>query len=467
MREGINVLLEGIKIVSTVNKQRECFLSGATLPYVFRVKQLKNLYHAIKENEGLIFEALEKDLGKSAFESYATEVSMVYAEINHTLKHLKGWMKDQKAATTVISFGGRSRIHLQPLGVTLIMAPWNYPFQLTMTPLIAAMAAGNCVILKPSRYSGQTSEILAKLINDHFSRDYIALFQGGKQVNTELLQIRFDHIFFTGSMRVGKIVMEAAAKHLTPVTLELGGKSPCLVDQTADLEKTAQRIIWGKALNAGQTCVAPDYVLVHAVWQQLISAMETAIKKFFGDSAIKSRDFGRIIREEAFDRLQTLIQQEQGKVICGGSCDREQLKIDLTLLDNPDLNSEVMQEEIFGPILPIIPYHHLEEAVKIIRSRERPLALYLFTKDQDLENWVVNNLHYGGGCINDTVMHVANYHLPFGGVGASGMGAYHGRKGFETFSHAKSILKQTFAFDMPLRYAPYKNKLKLLRRIVK
>jgi aldehyde dehydrogenase (NAD+) len=348
------------------------------------------------------------------------------------------------------------------------MAPWNYPFQLTITPLIAAMAAGNCVVLKPSRYSGHTSEILAKLINDHFSQEYIALFQGGKEVNTELLKIRFDHIFFTGSMRVGKIVMEAAAKHLTPVTLELGGKSPCLVDQTADLEKTALRIIWGKALNAGQTCVAPDYVLVHsAVRQQLISAMEKAIKKFFGDSAIKSQDFGRIIREEAFDRLQTLIRQEQGKVICGGFCDQEQLKIDLTLLDNPDLNSEVMQEEIFGPILPIIPYDHLEEAVKIIRSRERPLALYLFTKDQDLENWVADNLQYGGGCINDTIMHVANYHLPFGGVGASGMGAYHGRKGFETFSHAKSILKQTFAFDMPLRYAPYKNKLNLLKRIVK
>jgi aldehyde dehydrogenase (NAD+) len=438
------------------------------LSYTFRVKQLKNLYYAIKQNEGLILEALEKDLGKSAFESYATEVSMVYAEINHTLKHLKKWMKDQKAATNVISFGGRSRIHLQPLGVTLIMAPWNYPFQLTITPLIAAMAAGNCVLLKPSRYSGHTSEILAKLINDHFSQEYIALFQGGKEVNTELLKIRFDHIFFTGSMRVGKIVMEAAAKHLTPVTLELGGKSPCLVAQTADLEKTAQRIIWGKALNAGQTCVAPDYVLVHsAVRQQLISAMETAIKKFFGDSAIKSQDFGKIIREEAFDRLQALIRQEQGKVIRGGSCDREQLKIDLTLLDNPDLDSEVMQEEIFGPILPIIPYDHLEEAVKIIRSREKPLALYLFTKDQDLENWVVHNLHYGGGCINDTVMHVANYHLPFGGVGASGMGAYHGKKGFETFSHAKSILKQTFAFDMPLRYAPYKNKLNLLRRIVK
>lgn len=438
------------------------------MSYTFRVKQLKNLYHAIKQNEGLILEALAKDLGKSAFESYATEVSMVYAEINHTLKHLKEWMKDQKAATTIISFGGRSRIHLQPLGVTLIMAPWNYPFQLTITPLIAAMAAGNCVVLKPSRYSGHTSEILATLINDHFSQEYITLFQGGKEVNTELLRIRFDHIFFTGSMRVGKIVMEAAAKHLTPVTLELGGKSPCLVDQTADLEKTAQRIIWGKALNAGQTCVAPDYVLVHsAVRQQLISAMEKAIKKFFGDSAIKSQDFGRIIREEAFDRLQTLIRQEQGKVICGGSCDQEQLKIDLTLLDNPDLDSEVMQEEIFGPILPIIPYDHLEEAVKIIRSREKPLALYLFTKDQDLENWVVDNLQYGGGCINDTVMHVANYHLPFGGVGASGMGAYHGKKGFETFSHAKSILKQTFAFDMPLRYAPYKNKLNLLRRIVK
>lgn len=457
-----------MKIVNTVNRQREFFLSGATLSYAFRVKQLKNLYNAIKQNEGLILEALEKDLGKSAFESYATEISMVYAELNTALKNLKKWMKDKRVPTTIMSFGGRSRIHLQPLGVTLIMAPWNYPFQLTMTPLVAAMAAGNCAVLKPSRYSKHTSAVLAKIISDNFNDEYIALFQGGREVNTELLGIRFDHVFFTGSVRVGKIVMEAAAKHLTPVTLELGGKSPCLVDQTADLEKTAQRIIWGKALNAGQTCVAPDYVLVHsAVRQQLISAMETAIKKFFGDSAIKSRDFGRIIREEAFDRLQALIEQEKGKVILGGSCDRDQLKIELTLLDNPDLDSEVMKEEIFGPILPIIAYDDFTEAVKIIRSREKPLALYLFTKDKNLETWVVKNLLYGGGCINDTVMHVANCHLPFGGVGASGMGAYHGRKGFETFSHAKSILKQTFAFEIPIRYAPYKNKLNLLKRIVK
>lgn len=453
-------------MIKTVEAQRKFFQSGATLPYAFRVKQLKVLHGALKKNEDQILEALQQDLGKCPFESYATELSMVYAELQYTLKHLKAWMKEQKAPTPVLSFGAKSYIHRQPLGVVLIMAPWNYPLQLTITPLVAAIAAGNCVVLKPSRYAKHTSALLADLIKTHFPLEYIDLFEGGKEVNTALLTIRFDHIFFTGSVRVGKIVMAAAAQHLTPVTLELGGKSPCLVDSTADIEKTAQRIIWGKALNAGQTCVAPDYVLVHsAVKQDLICAMQKAIKQFFGESPLQSVDFGKIIRVEAFDRLQGLIDEE--KIITGGACDRAQLKIELTLVDHPALNSTLMTEEIFGPILPIIAYDELMEAVEIIRSREKPLALYLFTKDKNLETWVVNNLLYGGGCINDTIMHVANYHLPFGGVGASGIGSYHGRKGFETFSHAKSILKQTFAFDVPLRYAPYKNKLNLLKRLMR
>ena len=455
-------------MIKTVEEQRKFFQSGATLPHAFRVKQLKTLYSAIKKNEDLILQALQRDLGKCPFESYATELSMVYAEIKHTLKHLKDWMKDQRASTPVLSFGAKSYIHRQPLGVTLIMAPWNYPFQLTVTPLVAAIAAGNCVVLKPSRYAKHTSAVLADLIKTHFPTEYIALFEGGKKVNTALLAIRFDHIFFTGSVRVGKIVMAAAAKHLTPVTLELGGKSPCLVDQTADLEKTAHRIIWGKALNAGQTCVAPDYVLVHsAVKQDLICAMQKAIKKFFGESPLQSQDFGKIIRVEAFDRLQGLIEEEKEKIITGGAYDRKQLKIELTLVDNPALDSVLMTEEIFGPLLPIIAYDDLMEAIEIIRSREKPLALYLFTKNKSVETWVVNNLLYGGGCINDTIMHVANCHLPFGGVGASGIGSYHGKKGFETFSHTKSILKQTFAFEVPLRYAPYMNKLNLVKRILR
>jgi hypothetical protein len=283
---------------------------------------------------------------------------------------------------------------------------------------------------------------------------------------TELIHA-VDQIFFTGSVRVGKIVMAAAAEHLTPVILELGGKSPCLVDQTADLEKTAQRIIWGKALNAGQTCVAPDYILVdRRVQQQLIVALKKAIAKFFGEQMLESGDYGKIINQKAYDRLRGLLEDERPRIISGGACDPEQLKIELTLLDNPALDSPVMTEEIFGPLLPIIAYADLSEAIAIIRSREKPLALYLFTKEKNIATWVVNNLHYGGGCINDTIMHVANYHLPFGGVGASGMGSYHGKKGFETFSHAKSILKQTFAFEVPLRYAPYKNKLKLIKRIM-
>ncbi|NLW55200.1 MAG: aldehyde dehydrogenase [Firmicutes bacterium] len=456
----------------TVAAQRKFFQSGATLPYAFRVKQLKTLYGAIKQNEARIIAALQYDLGKCPFESYATELSMVYMEIKHTLKHLKDWMKDQRVPTPVTSFGGQSYIHRQPLGVVLIMAPWNYPFQLSIAPLVAAMAAGNCVVLKPSRYARQTSALLARLIAAHFPPEYIALFEGGKEVNTALLENRFDHIFFTGSVRVGKIVLAAAAKHLTPVTLELGGKSPCLVDQTvgstADLEKTAQRIIWGKALNAGQTCVAPDYVLVHrAVRQDLIGAMQEAIRKFFGKSPLLSPDFGKIIHAEAFDRLQGMITAEKDRIITGGTSDRTQLKIELTLVDQPALDSPLMTEEIFGPILPIIPYERLTEAVEIIRSREKPLALYIFTKDKNLEAWVVNNLLYGGGCINDTIMHVANHHLPFGGVGASGLGSYHGEKGIATFSHAKSILKQTYAFEVPLRYPPYKERLNLLKKIIR
>lgn len=455
-------------MIKTVAAQREYFQTGATLPYAFRVKQLNTLYQAIKKNEDLISEALQRDLGKSPFESYATELSMVYGEIKHTLKHLKSWMKDQRVPTPVQSLGGKSYLHRQPLGVVLIMAPWNYPFQLTITPLVAAIAAGNCVVLKPSRYARHTSAVLANLIKAHFPPEYIALFQGGKEVNSALLDLRFDHIFFTGSVRVGKIVMEAAAKHLTPVTLELGGKSPCLVDRTADLEKTAKRIIWGKAINAGQTCVAPDYVLVHrAVREELVAALQRAIKKFFGENPLASPDLGRIIHADAFDRLQGMITAEKERIIAGGASDRARLKIEPTLIDHPALDSPLMTEEIFGPILPIIAYDDFMEAVTIIRSREKPLALYLFTKDQKLATWVVRNLLYGGGCINDTIMHVANCHLPFGGVGASGLGSYHGKKGFETFSHTKSILKQTFAFDIPLRYPPYKDKLKLLKRVLR
>ncbi|HEY8392701.1 MAG TPA: aldehyde dehydrogenase [Capillibacterium sp.] len=454
-------------IAETVAAQRKFFQTGATLPYAFRVKQLKTLYRAIKEREDLILEALRQDLGKAPFESYATELSMVYGEIKHTLKHLRSWMREQRVPTPVYSLGGRSYLHREPLGVVLIMAPWNYPFQLTVTPLVAAIAAGNCAVLKPSRYARQTSAVLAELIGASFSPEYIALFEGGREVNATLLDLKFDHIFFTGSVRVGKIVMAAAAKHLTPVTLELGGKSPCLVDRTADPVKTAERIIWGKAVNAGQTCVAPDYVLVHrAIKEELIAALQRAIHKFFGENPLASPDYGRIIHAEAFDRLTGWLAAEQERIIAGGGSDRSQLKIELTLVDNPALDSPLMTEEIFGPILPILAYDDLMEAVSLIRSREKPLALYLFTKDPKLEAWVVHNLSYGGGCVNDTVMHVANYHLPFGGVGASGIGAYHGKRGFETFSHAKSILKQTFAFDLPFRYAPYKNKLKFLRRLL-
>ncbi len=449
-----------------VRKQRNYFLSGATLSYNFRKQQLTKFKNAIKTYEEQIMNALKEDLGKNYFESYATEISMVYNEINYTLRRLKKWMKPKRVPTTILSFGAKSKVHYQPVGVVLIMSPWNYPFQLTISPLVAAIAAGNCVVLKPSRYSNSTSQILTELIQQTFPPEYITIFQGGRYVNSALLEVKFDHIFFTGSTHVGKIVAQAAASHLTPITLELGGKSPCIVDSTVDINKTAKRIIWGKALNAGQTCVAPDYVLVNnPVKQQLIEAMEAAIFQFFGSNMIQSPDYGKIINERAFKRLVSLLDGQ--RILLGGDYLKEQLKIGLTLIDSPSLDAKVMQEEIFGPILPIISYNNFSEALEIIQSKEKPLALYLFTKDKKLENWVIKNLAYGGGCINDSVMHVANHHLPFGGIGASGIGAYHGKKGFETFSHAKSILKQNFTLDLPLRYPPYRNKLSLLKRIIK
>ncbi len=454
------------RIIETVNKQYAYFESNATLSYKARKTNLKRLKQAIQTYENRIAEALKADLGKSAFEAYATETSLVYSEINHAVKHLKKWMRTKRVPTPIASFGGVSKIYQQPKGVVLVMSPWNYPFMLAMSPLVAAIAAGNCVTVKPSSYSQNTSQVIEDMISETFDPAYISVFQGNREINAILLEQKFDHVFFTGSTAVGRIVMQSAAEKLTPVTLELGGKSPCIVDKNADIVKAAKRIVWGKSINSGQTCVAPDYVLVHAdVKDELVKAMIAAKAQFFGEKTIDSDDFGKIIRPQAFERLTGLIKGQT--VLYGGGSNKRKQKIELTFLDDPALDSDVMQNEIFGPILPIISVKDMNETIGIIRQYEKPLALYLFTRDKAFEQRVIAEIHFGGGCVNDTVMHLANDDLPFGGIGASGMGSYHADKGFETFSHAKSVLKQNFLFDVPIRYAPCKKKLKLLKMIIK
>lgn len=457
------MIIEQIK--ETIKNQHEYFSTGETFGYKYRIDKLKKLKAVIKKYELQIFKALNQDLGKHEFESYATEISVVYSEINHAVKHLKKWMRPERVRTPIASFGGISKIYKQPLGVALIMSPWNYPFMLTLAPAVAAMAAGNCVTIKPSSYSPHTSSLIQKMLEETFNDKYIAVFQGNREINQILLEQKFDHIFFTGSIKVGKIVMRSAAESLTPVTLELGGKSPCVVNKDADIPKTAARIVWGKTINSGQTCVAPDYVLVHKdVKDELVSEMIKAKKKYFGENMITSEDFGKIIRPQAFNSLLELLKNQT--LLDGGNSDKGSQKIELTILDNPDLDSPVMQREIFGPILPIIPVKNMDEAFGIITEFEKPLAMYLFTRDKNVQRIKTQQLRFGGGCINDTVMHIANGHMPFGGIGESGMGHYHGNRGFDTFSHTKSILKQNFLFDIPLRYAPYKKKLGLIKRIL-
>lgn len=453
-------------ISKAVDKQRHYFNNHNTLSYNFRIEQLKRFKTMIKTYEQRIIEALEADLDKHEFEAYATEISIVYDEINHTIKHLKGWMRPKKVRTNLVNFGASSRIIKQPKGVSLIMSPWNYPFMLTMDPVVGSMAAGNCTVIKPSSYSKHTSMVIEEMVSEYFNPEYMTVFQGNREINQMLLDQRFDHIFFTGSVAVGKIVMEAAAKHLTPVTLELGGKNPCIVDQDVDITKTARRIVWGKANNAGQTCVAPDYILVdETIKDDLVKALIQAKKDFFGDNMLESDSFGKIIRQRSYDHLLSMLEGQT--ILDGGQSDSARHKLELTLLDNPPLDSKVMTDEIFGPILPIIPVKTMEEAEDIIARYEKPLSMYIFSRNKTLVKKVTETMAYGGGCVNDVVMHVANAHLPFGGFGHSGMGGYHSHHSFDTFSHQKSVMKQQFLFDLPVRYAPYGDKIKLVRKIIK
>lgn len=451
-----------VETMELLERQREFFRSGKTLDVLFRMDYLRRLRQVIKESEAEILEALELDLGKAPFEAYATEVGMVLEEIRFALSHLKSWARPKNRRTPLMHFPASCRMYCEPLGVVLILSPWNYPFQLALEPLVAAVAAGNCAVIKPSRNAPQTGHVLEQLLSRCFPPEYVSVARGGDSLNQFLLEYGFDHIFFTGSAAVGRKVMSEAAKTLTPVTLELGGKSPCIVEKSANLELAARRIAWGKGLAAGQTCVAPDYVLVdRTVQEQLAKRLESYFIAFYGDNPLGNPDYPHMINEKHFNRLIALLQNQE--VFSGGCLDRHSLKIQPTVLIDINVENPVMKDEIFGPILPLIPYDRLEDALDYIRSQEKPLSLYLFTENRSVEKLVMKNLSFGGGCINDTVVQVSNPHMGFGGVGASGMGSYHGKDGFDTFSHKKSVLKKSTRLDLPFRYPPYSKGMGLLK----
>lgn len=437
-----------------VDKQRDFFQTQVTHSIAFRLKALERLEQGIKDMEQEIYAALKADLNKSSFEAYMTEVGMTLAELSFVKKRLKKWAMKQPVPTPLAQFPAVSFTVAEPYGVVLIMSPWNYPFMLCMEPLIGALAAGNCCILKPSAYSEAVSAVIVKLIKKVFPAKYVTVVEGGRKKNTELLDQRFDYIFFTGGVTVGKLVMEKASRNLTPVSLELGGKSPCIIDETADIHMAAKRLVFGKFLNSGQTCVAPDYVLVQdTVEQELLLFVKYWIKKMFGDDPLQNPDYPKIINEKHFQRILGLLENE--KIAAGGRSNTQTRQIEPTVLSDVSADAPVMQEEIFGPILPILKFHSLNDAKKIITSHEKPLALYMFTTDVKNQEWIMNNISYGGGCINDTIVHLATSRMGFGGVGGSGMGSYHGKLSFETFSHRKSIVKKANWLDLPIRYQPY------------
>ncbi len=452
-------------ITEILKQQRKYFAQGKTLPVATRKEYLRKLGQAITIHEKEILEALRKDLNKAPFEAYGTEIGMVREELKTVSKNLENWARPSRKRTSLMNFPSVSRIYSEPYGIVLIIAPWNYPFQLALSPLVGAIAAGNCAVVKPSNYSPNTSAVIELILSEVFPEEYVAVIQGGREANQSLLSQKFDYIFFTGSVEVGKTVMRAAAEHLTPVTLELGDKSPCIVDETANLELAARRIVWGKFINSGQTCVAPDYLLVQSsVKAELMNKMKKYIVKFYGTDATKNENFPKIINEKHFQRLLSLMKDEE--IVIGGQSSKETNQIAPTILDHVSWNSAIMQEEIFGPILPVMEFNSLEELIPQINARPKPLALYYFTTSKANERKIIRHISYGGGCINDTVMHIASTHMPFGGVGESGMGRYHGKDSFDTFTHKKSVLKKSLLVDIPLRYPPYKNNLGLVKKIL-
>ena len=456
--------MEPNKITSILNAQRAYFGSGATLSPAFRRKMLQRLYETIKAREHEITDALRADLGKSAFEGYMCECGMALSEIRYLIKHLRRFARPHRVRTPLAQFAAKSYTQAVPYGNTLIMSPWNYPFLLTVGPLADAIAAGNTAMVKPSAYSPATSAIIERIVSECFPPEYIAVVTGGRAENALLLEQAFDFIFFTGSTSVGKEVLRHAAEHLTPVVLELGGKSPCIVDSTAKLSLAAKRIVFGKFLNCGQTCVAPDYVLCQtSVKDALVAEIQKQIEAQYGKEPLNNPNYGRIVNQKHFERLCALIDRD--KVVYGGEHNAEALQIAPTVLDGVTFEDAVMQEEIFGPILPILTFETVEELFPLMAKKPKPLALYAFTESKRNARAITERIAFGGGCINDTVIHLATSEMPFGGVGESGMGSYHGKAGFDAFSHTKSIVNKKTWVDLPMRYQPYASRLfaKLLR----
>ncbi|MGJ8684327.1 MAG: aldehyde dehydrogenase [Nonlabens sp.] len=450
-------------IQSLHKDHQDHFKSQQTKDVNYRIKSLKKLKAVIERKEQQVYQALASDLGKSEFEAFITEYNVITGELDKYIKKTNSWSKPRKVRPSLLNFPSKARRYPEPYGNTLIISPWNYPFQLALAPLIGAVAAGNTVTLKPSEFSTATSQLLQEIIDEAFESQHVKVIQGDADVAKELTSLKWDYIFFTGSPPVGKAIYQAAAKHLTPVTLELGGKNPCVVHESANLKVAARRIVWGKFLNAGQTCIAPDYILAHSsVKNQLVENIKTEITNFFGSQPKDSPDFPRIIRKEHFEKLVEMFKNEH--IITGGAHDMEELYIAPTLVDEPQRDSKVMENEIFGPILPIISYQSQEDLINWIDSYEKSLGAYVFSNNTDFEQWFINRFSYGGGVINDSIVQFVNERLPFGGVGNSGIGNYHGKKTFETFSHLKGVVHRGTWLDIPVKYAPYSGKLNLIKK---
>lgn len=451
-------------IESIVSAQRAFFMTGATIPVAYRIDALRRLQASIRTHKQDLLDAMHTDLGKSSSEAYMCEVGLVLSDIAYQIKHVAQWAKPTYKWTPLTNFPAISRVHHDPYGVALIMSPWNYPCLLTLEPLSGAIAAGNTAVVKPSAYSPATSAVIATIISECFDPEYVACVTGGRAENQSLLEQHFDYIFFTGGVTVGKLVMEKASHHLTPITLELGGKSPVIIDRSANLRLAARRLVFGKYLNCGQTCIAPDYVLCHAdVHDRFVAMVREEAERMYGTRPLDNANYGKMINKKHFDRVCGLI--DPAKVVWGGQTDIAALRIAPTVMDGVSADDAVMQEEIFGPVLPILTVQDSDEAFRFIARRPHPLALYLFTNDRAVERQFTTGLQYGGGCVNDTIIHIATDNLPFGGVGNSGMGQYHGKYSFRTFSHDKSVVRRLSWPDVPLRYQPYGRLKDLLVRL--
>ena len=447
-------------------RQKNFYLSNKTRDISYRILMLKKLKEEIIKSEKEIEEALYLDLHKSSVESYITEIGFVISEINLCIKKLKSWAKPKRVSSSIACFPSKARIISEPYGLCLIISPWNYPFQLLISPLIGAISAGNCAIVKPSEHSQNTSKVIKKILDRVFPPEYVFTALGEKEVSQELLEKEFDYIFFTGSSSLGKLVMGKASKHLTPTTLELGGKSPCIVDKDANIEVSAKRIAFGKFLNAGQTCIAPDYLFVHKdIKDVFVKEIIKSIKEFYSEESINSKDYGRIINQGHFLRLRKML--DDGKVIYGGDFNEEEKFISPTLIEDILLDSDLLKEEIFGPILPIISFENIDTLIQELKVKPKPLALYVFSQNKKAQDKIINNISSGGVCVNDTIMHIVPQTLPFGGVGNSGMGSYHGKKSFETFSHKRSILNRKTWLEVALRYPPFtESKKKIVKKVL-